>query len=141
VLRVVMGLAAAGPRFDRVAIGFPGVVEDGVIRTAVNLHPAWVGLNLARRMERLTRRPTRVANDADVQGLAVVAGTGVELVLTLGTGSARRSSSTAGSFPTSSSATTRSGTIAPTNSCSATGSSSASARLPGTGAYGRHLRC
>jgi polyphosphate glucokinase len=86
VLRVVRRLVAAGPPFERVAIGFPGVVEKGTIYTAVNLHPAWCGINLARRMERLTGRPTRVANDADVQGMAVVEGVGVELVLTLGTG-------------------------------------------------------
>lgn len=86
VLRVVMRLAAAAPRFQRVAIGFPGVVQDGVTRTAANLHPAWRGVDLGRRMERLTGRPTRVANDADVQGMAVIEGVGVELVITLGTG-------------------------------------------------------
>ena len=85
-LRALGRLAAAGPPFTRVAVGFPGVVVDGVVYTAVNLHPAWIGVNLARRMERLTGRPTRVANDADVQGLGVVAGRGVELVVTLGTG-------------------------------------------------------
>jgi polyphosphate glucokinase len=86
VLREVKGLAAASPPFQRVAVGFPGVVEDGVTRTAVNLHPAWRGLNLAHRMRRLLGRPARVANDADVQGMAVIKGVGVELVITLGTG-------------------------------------------------------
>jgi polyphosphate glucokinase len=86
VLRVVMQLAAAAPRFQRIAIGFPGVVQDGITRTAANLHPAWRGVHLARRMERLTGRPARVANDADVQGMGVIEGVGVELVLTLGTG-------------------------------------------------------
>ena len=86
VLRAVMKLAAAAPRFNRVAVGFPGVVQDGVTRTAANLHPAWRGVDLGRRMERLTGRPVRVANDADVQGLGVVEGAGVELVITLGTG-------------------------------------------------------
>jgi polyphosphate glucokinase len=85
-LQVLGELAAAGPPFTRVAVGFPGVVVEGVVQTAVNLHPTWVGVNLTRRMERLTGRPTRVANDADVQGLGVVAGRGVELVVTLGTG-------------------------------------------------------
>jgi polyphosphate glucokinase len=86
VLRVVMELAAAAPRFHRVAVGFPGVVQDGVTRTAVNLHPAWRGVDLARRLKRLTGRPVRIANDADVQGMAVIEGAGVELVITLGTG-------------------------------------------------------
>ena len=86
ILAALRGLVATGPRFERVAMGFPGVVVDGVVRTAANLHPSWIGVDLARRMRRLTARPTRVANDADVQGLAVISGRGVELVITLGTG-------------------------------------------------------
>ncbi len=37
-------------------------------------------------MKRRLRRPVRIANDADVQGLGCVTGHGVELVITLGTG-------------------------------------------------------
>lgn len=54
--------------------------------TAASLHPVWIGVNLVRRLETLTGRPARVANDADVQGMAVIEGRGVELVITLGTG-------------------------------------------------------
>jgi polyphosphate glucokinase len=72
--------------FERISVGFPGVVIDGEIRTAVNLHDAWVGFNLAAALEERTGKPARVANDADVQGLGVIEGRGVELVLTLGTG-------------------------------------------------------
>jgi polyphosphate glucokinase len=72
--------------FDRISVGFPGVVWSGEVRSAVNLDPAWVGFNLAEALEKATGKPTRVANDADVQGLAVIEGQGVELVLTLGTG-------------------------------------------------------
>ena len=86
----VMGLLAKLVKevgdFERVACGFPGVVIEGEIRTAVNLHPGWVGMNLAAELEALTGKPARVANDADVQGMAVIAGQGVELVVTLGTG-------------------------------------------------------
>ena len=71
--------------FDRISAGFPGVVVDGEVRTAVNLHEDWVGFNLAEALEKRLGRPTRVANDADVQGLGVIEGKGVELVLTLGT--------------------------------------------------------
>src|SRR5690606_11011821 len=46
----------------------------------------WVGFNLERALESLLGKPARVANDADVQGMGVIAGRGVELVLTLGTG-------------------------------------------------------
>ena len=54
--------------------------------TAVNLHPEWVGVDLALELSRITGKPVRVANDADVQGLAVIEGRGLEFVLTLGTG-------------------------------------------------------
>ena len=73
-------------RFDRVSVGFPGVVVDGVVRTAPNLHPSWSGFDLATWVLRTTGRPTRVLNDAGVQGHGVVQGRGVEICVTLGTG-------------------------------------------------------
>src|SRR4051794_36421675 len=80
-------LVATLPRFDRVSVGFPGVVRGGVVRTAPNLGTErFHGFNLARALERRLARPVRVENDADVQGLAVVRGKGVEMVITLGTG-------------------------------------------------------
>ncbi len=72
--------------FDRVSVGFPGVVVDGVVRTAPNMHPSWAGFDLATWFLRTTGRPTRVLNDAGVQGHGVVQGRGVEICVTLGTG-------------------------------------------------------
>jgi polyphosphate glucokinase len=46
----------------------------------------WTGFELEEALQARFGRPTRVANDADVQGCAVVAGHGMELVITLGTG-------------------------------------------------------
>jgi polyphosphate glucokinase len=86
VLAVIAEVAARQPRFDRVSAGFPGVVKDGVVYTAPNLHPAWAGIKLARELERLCGKPARVANDAGVGGMGVISGKGSELVLTLGTG-------------------------------------------------------
>ncbi len=86
VLPVLERMIAAQPEFDRVAAGFPGVVSSGVTRTAPNLHQDWVGFDFVGALESMTGVPARVANDADVQGLAVIEGVGVELVLTLGTG-------------------------------------------------------
>jgi len=86
VLRALAGLVRQQPRFDRVSAGFPGVVHDGVVKTAPNLAPSWSGHDLAAALRALTRKPARVCNDADVQGLGDVHGKGVELVLTLGTG-------------------------------------------------------
>jgi polyphosphate glucokinase len=86
VLRALQGLIGTQPGFDRVSVGFPGVVHEGVVQTAPNLHPSWRRFDLAKALARATRKPVRVCNDADVQGLGDVAGKGVELVLTLGTG-------------------------------------------------------
>ncbi len=86
VLRELDLLIGEQGEFDRISVGFPGVVCGGEVRSAVNLDPSWVGFNLAEALKKNTGKPTRVANDADVQGLAVVEGAGVELVLTLGTG-------------------------------------------------------
>jgi polyphosphate glucokinase len=73
--------------FDRVSVGFPGVIRDGRVLTAHNLGTeAWRGYRLGAALEERWGKPVRVANDADVQGLGVVRGKGVEMVITLGTG-------------------------------------------------------
>ena len=74
------------PDFDRVSVGFPGVIKRGTVYTAVNLHPAWVGFPLQVELEKRWKKPVRVANDAAVQGYGAITGDGVELALTLGTG-------------------------------------------------------
>lgn len=77
---------AAGRSFERVAIGFPGVVRRGVTLTAPNLAEGWGGFALADELERRLGRPVRVCNDADLAGFALIEGRDVEMVLTLGTG-------------------------------------------------------
>ncbi len=73
--------------FDRVTIGFPGYVKRGKVVTAPNLGTDdWAGYPLEAAMARKLGKPVRLLNDADVQGLAVVRGRGLELVATLGTG-------------------------------------------------------
>ena len=72
--------------FDRVSVGFPGVIKKGVVYTAANLDRRWLGYPLAQNLSRTLAKPVRVANDAVVQGLGAVSGSGVELVITLGTG-------------------------------------------------------
>lgn len=88
LLDAFAGMAKPLPRFDRIAIGFPGVVRNGTVLTAPNLGTGdWSGFALADAMsERLGGHPARLINDAEMQGLAIVAGTGLELVVTLGTG-------------------------------------------------------
>ena len=88
--RIVEALAAlAGPlgAFDRVSVGFPGVVRHGRVLTAPNLGTeAWQGFDLAAALSTALGKPVRVMNDADMQGFAAISGQGVEMVITLGTG-------------------------------------------------------
>lgn len=86
VMAAIVKLARMQGAFDRVSVGFPGVIKDGVVYTAPNLGRGWNNFDLQRELRSLLRRPVRVANDADVQGLGAVSGRGVELVITLGTG-------------------------------------------------------
>jgi len=75
------------PRFDRVSVGFPGVIKRGVVITAPNLGTeAWHEFPLEDALARRWRRPARVINDAEVQGFGVIKGKGLECVVTLGTG-------------------------------------------------------
>jgi polyphosphate glucokinase len=76
------------PPYDRVSVGFPGVVRGGTVRIAPpNLDNAeWAGFNLAQALTDRLHKPVRVLNDAEMQGLAVIKGEGVEMVITLGTG-------------------------------------------------------
>ncbi len=71
---------------DRVSVGFPGVIKNGVTYTAANLHPSWYGFKLEATLARRWKKPVRLANDASVQGYGAIKGKGVELTLTLGTG-------------------------------------------------------
>jgi polyphosphate glucokinase len=86
VLKALENLVAPLGAFERASVGFPGVCIDGVTKTAHNLHPKWLGFPLAKTLARVLKRPTRVINDAGVQGYGVVRGKGVEMVLTFGTG-------------------------------------------------------
>ena len=85
--------------YHRVSVGFPGLVRNGRVRnipslsratydgdTDPELESAWHGFELAKELSVAFGSPTKVANDADVQGCAVVVGEGYEFVMTLGTG-------------------------------------------------------
>ncbi len=87
VVPALVGLAHCLGAFERVSVGFPGVVKGTKIVTAPNLGTdAWAGYDLGAVLEDRLGRPVRVMNDATVQGLGVISGQGVECVITLGTG-------------------------------------------------------
>ncbi len=86
VAAIIAKLAGMLGEFDRVSAGFPGVVKNGVVYGAANLGKGWKNFPLEKELEGELKKPVRIANDADVQGLGSVSGRGDELVITLGTG-------------------------------------------------------
>jgi polyphosphate glucokinase len=75
------------PPFDRISVGFPGVVRNGTVLTAPNLgNDDWKGFKLAEALGAKLGKPVKVLNDAEMQGMAVIKGHGMEIVITLGTG-------------------------------------------------------
>ena len=93
-------LVAPLPAAERASVGFPGMVRDGRVLSAPHfstvsgpgsavdrhLERQWHRFDLAEALTAEFGIPTKVANDADIQGAAVVRGVGLELVITLGTG-------------------------------------------------------
>jgi len=93
-------LVAPLPPADRVSVGFPGMMRKGHVLSAPHfvteagpgtkvvddLVTQWDHFDLAGALKKRLGKPTKVANDADLQGAAVVSGKGLELVVTLGTG-------------------------------------------------------
>jgi polyphosphate glucokinase len=89
-----------GHAFERVSVGFPGMVRGGVVLatphyvteagpfTSVrpDLVKEWADFDVRAALERALGSPTRVLNDAEVAGLAVIERRGFEVLLTLGTG-------------------------------------------------------
>jgi len=75
------------PPHDRIAVGFPGVVRGDHVLTAPNLgNKPWRNYPLASELTKHLGGRALLLNDAEMQGLAVIKGKGLELVLTLGTG-------------------------------------------------------
>jgi len=86
VVAALLALVKPLAPFDRVSVGFPGVIVGGSTHTAPNLDKSWKNFELKESLERRLKRPTRVLNDAGVQGFGVIEGKGLEMVITLGTG-------------------------------------------------------
>ncbi len=93
-------LVAPLPKAERASVGFPGMVRAGHVLSAPHfstragpgspldddLVRLWSDFDLATTLTATFGVPTKVANDADIQGAAVVSGKGLELTITLGTG-------------------------------------------------------
>jgi polyphosphate glucokinase len=99
LIRKLQKLTSDFSDFDRVSVGFPGLVREGVVshvpalsrisyggETDPELQSAWKDFDLRSELAAVFNKPVKVANDADMQGCAVVEGHGFEFVMTLGTG-------------------------------------------------------
>jgi polyphosphate glucokinase len=86
VFEIIGKLVAQQPGFDRVSVGFPGVVQSGITKNAPNLDGDWADIPLAARVAEISGKPCRAINDADMQGYGAIEGAGVEMMITLGTG-------------------------------------------------------
>lgn len=87
VLEALLGLIHPLGAFDRISVGFPGVVRAGHVMTAPNFdNLAWRDYPLATVLTDRLGKPVRMANDATVHGLGVISRHGLECVITLGTG-------------------------------------------------------
>jgi len=100
LVETIAGLAKSLPKSHRVTVGMPGMIRHGVVvatphyitvsgpRSKVDpeLKTRWSGFDVRAALEAKLDLPTLVLNDAEVHGAGVVAGSGFEVVLTLGTG-------------------------------------------------------
>ena len=75
-----------------VGVGFPGVIQHGVVKTAANVDNGWLNVHLEKLLEKRTGCKCVAVNDADAAGMAEMkygAGRknkGVVIMLTIGTG-------------------------------------------------------
>jgi polyphosphate glucokinase len=100
MVRTIVELCEPLAPYDRVSIGFPGMVRGGrVLRTPhyiteagpftpvlPDMAAAWADFDVRASVAAALDRPTRLVNDAELVGLAVTEAKGFEVVLTLGTG-------------------------------------------------------
>ncbi len=100
LIDTIATIAVDLPAADRVTVGMPGMIRRGVVvhtphyvtkggpRTRVDpqLAAAWANFDMQAAVSDRLDIPALVLNDAEVHGAGVVAASGLELVLTLGTG-------------------------------------------------------
>lgn len=100
LVSMVEAIAAELPRAARVTVGMPGMIRHGRViatphyitkdgprsKVLPGLTDAWRGFDMQSAVEGLFGLPTIVLNDAEVAGAGVITGTGLEMIITLGTG-------------------------------------------------------
>ena len=75
-----------------IGCGFPAAIQHGIVRTASNIAPSFIGTNIDRLFSDATQCPCFNLNDADAAGIAEIEfgesanRSGVVLMVTIGTG-------------------------------------------------------
>lgn len=99
-VKVIAEIAKSHPKADRISVGLPGMIRHGVVIhtphyinqygpfTPVQdeLAAAWKQFDVQGAITSKLGLPTKVVNDAEMHGAGVIAGRGLEVVFTLGTG-------------------------------------------------------
>ena len=87
VMAVIEDIAKRFPEYDKITAGSPGYIKNGIVKTAPKLgNFLWKDYDLCKQLESVLRKPSILINDADLQGLSLASGKGVEMIITLGTG-------------------------------------------------------
>lgn len=100
LIEIIDELGAQLPPADRATVGMPGMIRHGVVvstphyvtrsgpRTKVlpELVGQWEGYDLQSALAAALDLPVLLLNDAEVHGAGVIAGAGLEMIITLGTG-------------------------------------------------------
>lgn len=100
LIETILELAERLPAFDRVTVGMPGMIRHGRVvatphyitkdgprsKVLPDLVVKWAGFNMQESLQQTLEVPILVLNDAEVAGAGVITGTGLEMIITLGTG-------------------------------------------------------
>ncbi|MBE7171344.1 MAG: ROK family protein [Williamsia sp.] len=87
MMEQIKALAKDLAGYEVISAGFPGYIKNGVVKTAPNLGTQeWKDYDLQKELAAQLGKPARVVNDADLQGIGMVSGQGLEMMITLGTG-------------------------------------------------------
>lgn len=100
LVETIVDLAAKLPEFSRVTVGMPGMIRHGVVvatphyitkdgprsRVLPQLQRQWALFDMRAALVVALGKPVLVLNDAEVAGAGTVSGTGLEMMITLGTG-------------------------------------------------------
>ncbi|HEX3009516.1 MAG TPA: ROK family protein [Bacteroidales bacterium] len=92
VADVIKEIAAHFKWNGPIGAGYPGVVLNGVVKTAANVDRSWIGMNAEEYLQKKTGYPFYILNDADAAGFAEMkfgagkGNKGLVMLITVGTG-------------------------------------------------------